>query len=308
MRVGPSVGIIRPARRPPRMGRARAAAGGARRPRAGRRRGPVLARRRLAHPPAPRRSSLVARRPGDGVVAASARGGAPARFADLGCGIGSVLLLLAWRFPAASRLGLEAQEMSVELGAPLARVERRRRTRCEVRRGDLRDRPLVPEGAVFDLVTGTPPYLPPGAGRESRRVQCGPCRFEHRGGDRGLLPRGCAAARTRRRLRRVRGGTPDRVRPSRRRERRARARVAARRRAASGQAAAVRGARHAAGVRGRHDCAIEPAHGPRWARPTDTGVPRAAGRHGHAALSRARARQAAGSIDRSTYGSRPPWR
>src|SRR5581483_9434041 len=25
----------------------------------------------------------------------------PARFADLGCGIGSVLMLLAWRFPAA---------------------------------------------------------------------------------------------------------------------------------------------------------------------------------------------------------------
>ena len=33
-----------------------------------------------------------------------------------------------------------------------------------------------------DLVTGTPPYLPVGSGPESTRVQCGPCRFEHRGG------------------------------------------------------------------------------------------------------------------------------
>jgi len=34
----------------------------------------------------------------------------------------------------------------------------------------------------FALVTGTPPYFPPGTGIESTRPQCAPCRFEHRGG------------------------------------------------------------------------------------------------------------------------------
>src|SRR5262249_20078807 len=48
--------------------------------------------------------------------AAEVVGGAPpGRFADLGCGIGAVLLLLAWRFPAARGLGVEAQPVSVDL-------------------------------------------------------------------------------------------------------------------------------------------------------------------------------------------------
>ena len=34
----------------------------------------------------------------------------------------------------------------------------------------------------FDLITGTPPYFPPGTGLQSDNVQRGPCRFEHRGG------------------------------------------------------------------------------------------------------------------------------
>src|SRR5215470_13971156 len=35
------------------------------------------------------------------------RGAPPARIADLGCGIGAVLMLLAWRFPAARGVGIE---------------------------------------------------------------------------------------------------------------------------------------------------------------------------------------------------------
>ena len=113
----------------------------------------------------------------------------PRRYADLGCGIGSVLLLVAWRFPNARALGVEAQGVSWAL-ARRSVAGNGVRARCEVRRGDLRDPGVVPEGAVFDLVTGTPPYLPPGTGRESSRVQCAPCRIEHRGG----IEDYCAAA------------------------------------------------------------------------------------------------------------------
>ena len=105
----------------------------------------------------------------------------PARIADLGCGIGAVLLLLAWCFPQARCAGVEAQASS----AALARrslgwngVE----DRCVVRVGDLRDPACFPEGAVYDLVTGTPPYLPPGTAVEPRRPQQAACHIETRGG------------------------------------------------------------------------------------------------------------------------------
>jgi tRNA1(Val) A37 N6-methylase TrmN6 len=45
--------------------------------------------------------------------------------------------------------------------------------------GDFRD---FAAGGDFDLITGTPPYFPPGSGLQSDRVQRAPCRFEHRGG------------------------------------------------------------------------------------------------------------------------------
>jgi tRNA1Val (adenine37-N6)-methyltransferase len=105
----------------------------------------------------------------------------PARAVDLGCGIGTVLLLLAWRFPAARLIGIEAQESSVRL-ARRSLAFNGADDRCTVRLGDFRD-PASSRGlGLADLVTGTPPYLPPGTGTESSRPQCGPCRFEHRGG------------------------------------------------------------------------------------------------------------------------------
>jgi len=113
----------------------------------------------------------------------------PRRHADIGCGIGSVLLLVAWRFPALRSLGVEAQDVSVAL-ARRSIAGNGVSERCELRHGDLRDPGVLPEVAAFDLVTGTPPYLPPGTAPESRRVQCGPCRIEHRGG----IEDYCAAA------------------------------------------------------------------------------------------------------------------
>lgn len=115
------------------------------------------------------------------VRAALGRGAAPRRIVDLGCGIGTVLLFLSWRFPDAVCAGIEAQEVSAGLSARSLALNGLSE-RCSVRLGDLRD-PAARAGLRgADLVTGTPPYLPVGSGPESQKVQCGPCRFEHRGG------------------------------------------------------------------------------------------------------------------------------
>lgn len=105
----------------------------------------------------------------------------PDRFVDLGCGIGTVLMLVAWRFPAARGLGIEAQATSVDL-ARRSLAWNGAAERCEVRRGDFRE--VVPglAAAGAHLVTGTPPYLTPGHATVSSRAQCGPCHFEERGG------------------------------------------------------------------------------------------------------------------------------
>jgi len=105
----------------------------------------------------------------------------PARTIDLGCGIGTVLLFTAWRFPDARCTGIEAQELSISLARRSLRWNGVT-TRCELRQGDFRDPALAPEGAVYELVTGTPPYFPSGTGLESPHVQKAPARFEHRGG------------------------------------------------------------------------------------------------------------------------------
>jgi len=116
-------------------------------------------------------------------------GRAPRRFADLGCGIGTVVLLTAWRFPAAHGVGVEAQPVSAAL-ARRSLAWNGADARCEVRDGDLRQSDVVPEGAVFDLVTGTPPYLPPGTAHGSARPQVDACHLERRGGVEAY----CAAA------------------------------------------------------------------------------------------------------------------
>jgi tRNA1Val (adenine37-N6)-methyltransferase len=105
----------------------------------------------------------------------------PPSIVDVGCGIGAVLLMMAWRFPEARLVGVEAQPLSVDLARRSVAwngIEQR----CDVRLGDLRDPTTVPEAGCFALVTGTPPYLALGTATESQRPQWGPCHFEHRGG------------------------------------------------------------------------------------------------------------------------------
>ncbi len=103
----------------------------------------------------------------------------PARVADLGCGIGTVLMLLAWRFPGARIEGVEAEADKVALARRSLRWNGCA-GRCRVRIGDLRDRSTL--AGSFGLVSGTPPYLPRGTATEPARADRGPWHFEHRGG------------------------------------------------------------------------------------------------------------------------------
>jgi tRNA1(Val) A37 N6-methylase TrmN6 len=118
---------------------------------------------------------------------AALHGRQPPRTAlDLGCGIGSVGLLLLWRFPGLRLIGVEAQEESAALARRSLRyngVEHR----AEVRQGDFRSPGILAPEERFELVTGSPPYLAPGEGRRSGAPQRGPCRFEDRGGVRDYL-------------------------------------------------------------------------------------------------------------------------
>ena len=100
------------------------------------------------------------------------------RVLDLGCGLGSVLLLLASRLPDAELVGVEAQAQSFEL---LSRnvAHNALGGRVAIVHGDLRD--VSPEGP-FDLVTGTPPYFPPGHALDAADEQRTYARIEHRGG------------------------------------------------------------------------------------------------------------------------------
>lgn len=110
------------------------------------------------------------------------------RALDLGCGLGSVLLMVAWKLPRADVTGIEAQPDRAAMG---------RRSiayngvadRCRIVDGDLREADLSRAGP-FELVTGTPPYFPRGTGTESDKAHATPCRFEVRGGVEDYLEAG----------------------------------------------------------------------------------------------------------------------
>lgn len=105
----------------------------------------------------------------------------PRRYLDLGCGIGSVLLLTAHALRPAYSVGLEAQQQSWEM-ARRSIAELPDPPELRVVRGDLRDAAVLADEAPFDLITGSPPYLPPGTGVMSPDAQRRACRFELRGG------------------------------------------------------------------------------------------------------------------------------
>jgi len=103
------------------------------------------------------------------------------RYLDLGAGIGSVAMMVAWRLPQAQVTAVEAQQVSAGLFARSARYNDLS-PRLDLRRGDLREAELEP---VHQLVTGSPPYLPAGVGGTSHDPQRDHARFERRGGVEG---------------------------------------------------------------------------------------------------------------------------
>jgi tRNA1(Val) A37 N6-methylase TrmN6 len=124
--------------------------------------------------------------------AARARGLRPARLLDLGAGIGSVGFMLAWQFPEARLVAVEAQAVSHGLSRRSAAYNGIE-DRIDLRLGDFRDPPVLPEAAAFDVVTGSPPYFREDEGRVSDRPQRGPCRFEIRGGVEDYVAAGARA-------------------------------------------------------------------------------------------------------------------
>lgn len=106
------------------------------------------------------------------------------RLLDLGCGIGSVGLSALYRLPSdAVLVGIEAQEISIALARrTVARNGLSDRVRLV--HGDLRDPDVLgPDlvGGGFDLVTGSPPYIPLGKGHVSPVPQRAGARMELRG-------------------------------------------------------------------------------------------------------------------------------
>ena len=102
------------------------------------------------------------------------------RALDLGSGIGTVGMVVAWRLPAVRLVTVEAQEVSVSLARRSA-VYNGLTERYEIRQGDFRDPGVIRPEEYFDLITGSPPYFPLGTGVESEHPQKLACRFELRG-------------------------------------------------------------------------------------------------------------------------------
>jgi tRNA1Val (adenine37-N6)-methyltransferase len=101
---------------------------------------------------------------------------------DLGTGVGSVLLMMAWKLPDASLVGIEAQSTSFAL---LERnlMENGLGVRARAVFGDFREEAVREQaGGPFSLVTGTPPYFPLGTASISPDPQRAHARMELRGG------------------------------------------------------------------------------------------------------------------------------
>ncbi len=103
------------------------------------------------------------------------------RLADIGAGIGSVGLMTLWRMrPQATLVAVEAQEVSHTLMKRTV-ADNGIADRVTCRLGDLRDAASLPEAGQFELVTGSPPYIPLGKGVVSPHPQRAACRMELRG-------------------------------------------------------------------------------------------------------------------------------
>lgn len=102
-------------------------------------------------------------------------------YLDMGCGIGSVLHMVAWRLPTARVFGIEAQDVSIALARRNV-ADNGLADRVRLFHGDLRDVTRDWAHGPCALVTGTPPYLPLGTASASPDPQRAAARIELRGG------------------------------------------------------------------------------------------------------------------------------
>lgn len=109
----------------------------------------------------------------------------PARYLDLGCGVGSVLLMVSHKLRPKVALGVEAQAQSVVMATRAISELPEHDGQIDVRHADFRD--LDFGGERYDLITGSPPYFPLDAGVLPDDAQRRACRFEERGGVEGYL-------------------------------------------------------------------------------------------------------------------------
>ena len=86
------------------------------------------------------------------------------RAADLGCGCGILMLLLAEKSPRLRLDGVEIRPAAAERAAENLRINGLSE-RCSVHTADFRA--MTPEKNVYDLVVSNPPYFVPGCGAVS---------------------------------------------------------------------------------------------------------------------------------------------
>lgn len=102
------------------------------------------------------------------------------RYLDLGCGIGSVLLMTAHQARPEMSVGVEAQSQSVLMARRSLQELPEAALPIEIHHSDFRR--FETEPTSFDLITASPPYFPLGSGGLPGDAQRRACRFEERGG------------------------------------------------------------------------------------------------------------------------------
>ena len=101
----------------------------------------------------------------------------PARFLDLGSGLASVPMIVLWKFPNLSGIGIEIRPNRYELAERSLEINGLTQ-RFSILHGDLRELALDEK---FDLVTSTPPYYQSTEGPVSENDDKAAARFELNG-------------------------------------------------------------------------------------------------------------------------------
>ncbi len=119
---------------------------------------------------------------------------APERYLDLGCGVGSVLLMVCHRLRPQLAVGVEAQPQSVTMARRAVAELPAHELSIDIALADFREHTW---GTDYDLITGSPPYFPLGTGVLPNDAQRRACRFETRGGVEAYMASAAAALHAR---------------------------------------------------------------------------------------------------------------